>query len=160
MEEEGWVVLIISVLQAWRTRIFLENKHNEVQLLFMAAAENIDPKMLEQCDMPEWREQFRVYYDKLHKIALLPGSESFLSLELMVRQMNTEGKLYKGCDAVMVLGLFVSEAMCFNVYKTLLHTYKLCHPNCAPWNWTTLKNRSMCCNRNETSPTYSDFIIT
>ena len=56
----------------------------------MAAAEYIDPEMLEQCDMPEWREQFRVYYDKLGRKALLPGSESFSSLELMLRQINTE----------------------------------------------------------------------
>ena len=75
---------------------------------FMAAAENIDPEMLEQCDMPEWREQYRVFYDKLASVTLLPGSEEFSSMELLVKLINTKGELYKGCEAV--IGILVQAA--------------------------------------------------
>jgi hypothetical protein len=75
---------------------------------FMTAAEKIDPEMLEQCDMPEWREQYRVFYDKLASVTLLPGSEEFSSMELMVKLINTKGELYKGCEAV--IGILVQAA--------------------------------------------------
>ena len=44
---------------------------------FMEAARNIDPEMLEQCDMAKWREQYRTFYSKLDTINSLPGSEKF-----------------------------------------------------------------------------------
>lgn len=75
---------------------------------FMTAAEKIDPEMLEQCDMPEWREQYRVFYDKLASVTLLPGSEEFSSMELLVKLINTKGELYKGCEAV--IGILVQAA--------------------------------------------------
>ena len=43
---------------------------------FMEAAKNIDPEMLEQCDMAKWREQYRTFYGKLDNINLLPGSKN------------------------------------------------------------------------------------
>lgn len=75
---------------------------------FMDAAKNIDPEMLEQCDMPEWREQYRTFYGKLDTINSLPGSEKFSSMEVMVRLLNTEGELFKGCEAV--IGILVQAA--------------------------------------------------
>jgi hypothetical protein len=74
----------------------------------MEAAKNIDPEMLEQCEMPEWREQYRSFYGKLGIISSLPGSENFSSIEVMVRLLNTEGELFKGCEAV--IGLLVQAA--------------------------------------------------
>jgi hypothetical protein len=75
---------------------------------FMDAARIIDPEMLEQCDMAEWREQYRTFYGKLGLINLLPGSENFSSMEVMVRLLNTEGQLFKGCEAV--IGILVQAA--------------------------------------------------
>ena len=57
----------------------------------MDAARNIDPKMLKQCDMTEWREQYRTFYGKLGLINSLPGSDNFSSMELMVILLNTKG---------------------------------------------------------------------
>ena len=45
---------------------------------FMDAARNIDPEMLGQCDMAEWREHYRIFYKfygKLDNINSLPGSD-------------------------------------------------------------------------------------
>ena len=58
---------------------------------FMDAARNIDPEMLKQCDMTEWREQYKTFYGKLGLINSLPGSNNFSSMELMVRLPNTKG---------------------------------------------------------------------
>ena len=76
---------------------------------FMEAAQNIDPEMLEQCDMAEWREQYRTFYGKLGIINSLPGSENFSSMEVMVRLLNTEGELFRGCEAV--IGILVQAAV-------------------------------------------------
>ena len=47
-------------------------------------------------------------YDKLASVTLLPDSEDFSSMELMVEVMNTEGKFYKGCEPVV--GILVQAA--------------------------------------------------
>jgi hypothetical protein len=68
---------------------------------FMKAAVHIDPEMLDQCDLYEWREQYQEFTRKLAEISQLPRSEKYSSMEVMVLMMNTEGKKYRGCEAVM-----------------------------------------------------------
>ena len=87
---------------------------------FMEAAQNIDPEMLEQCDMAEWREQYRTFYGKLGIINSLPGSENFSSMEVMVRLLNTEGELFKGCEAV--IGILV-QAVAMKSVKSVVESW-------------------------------------
>ena len=49
----------------------------------------------------EIREQYRVFVEKISEISKIKDSEKFSSIDVMVMMMNTEGKKYRGCEAVM-----------------------------------------------------------
>ena len=70
---------------------------------FLEAAQNIDCDMLERCERPEWREQYQLFLKKIAEISKMKGSDDFSSMYMymMVLLMNTEGKRYLGCEAVM-----------------------------------------------------------
>jgi len=54
-----------------------------------------------ECDQLEWRQQYQEFWRKMAMVNEQKGSSQFTSMDIMVKFMKTEDKLYQGCEAVM-----------------------------------------------------------
>jgi hypothetical protein len=70
-------------------------------LEFIKAAKFIDHNLEVKYEVPELRFQYQVFVRQLAAIAESDGSEKLSSLDILVKFMNTEAKLYDGCQAVV-----------------------------------------------------------
>jgi hypothetical protein len=68
---------------------------------FMTAAEHIDPNYEDRCAEDEMRAQHQAFLRSLADVVKMKNSETLTSMQIMVLMMNTDGKRYLGCEAVM-----------------------------------------------------------
>jgi hypothetical protein len=68
---------------------------------FIESADYIDHDLDIKIEKYEMREQYQVFIRKLADLSLKKESEKLSSMSILMIMMNTEGKLYEGCEAVM-----------------------------------------------------------
>ena len=106
-DEDRKVVKAIRVVLDLEKRIQeLKNDHfaylsSKNTAMFLEAARKIDPDLDSKYEADELRLQYRQHLKCLATVANTTGSEKLSSMEVFGMLLNTEKRLYEGCEAVM-----------------------------------------------------------